>query len=351
MNTVDRERPGVARATVGLIPGVALCLVVTALAFLIGQVEARAFGRAWIEPLVVAILLGVAIRTVWTPGRRWRAGIDVCAKLLLEIAVALLGVTISAQVLAAAGLPLLAGIAVLVIAALGIGYAIGRAFGLPQRMALLIASGNAICGNSAIAAVAPVIEAEADDVAAAIAFTAVLGVLVVLLLPVLSVALGLRQETYGVVAGLTVYAVPQVLAATTPIGSVAMQAGALAKLTRVLMLGPVCVALGLLAPRLEGRDATAKRGRPSIRQLVPWFIVVFLILLGARSAGWISEDVADRIDPLTTGLTVVAMAGLGLGVDPKALVRAGPRVAATASLSIVVIAVMALGLALLLLGR
>lgn len=349
MSLEGTERPGVAPA--GLVPGVALCLGVAGLAMLIGQVEARAFGRAWIEPLVVAILLGVAIRTVWTPGALWRSGIDLCAKLLLEIAVALLGVTISAQVLAAAGLPLLSGIALLVVAALVIGYAIGRAFGLPQRMALLIASGNAICGNSAIAAVAPVIEAEADDVAAAIGFTAVLGVLVVLLLPVLSVALGLRQETYGVVAGLTVYAVPQVLAATTPIGSVAMQAGTLAKLTRVLMLGPVCVALGLLAPRLEGRDGTAPRGRPSLRHLVPWFIVVFLILLGARSAGWISEAVADRIDPLATVLTVVAMAGLGLGVDPKALVRAGPRVAATASLSIVVIAVMALGLALLLIGR
>jgi uncharacterized integral membrane protein (TIGR00698 family) len=351
MTPADPGRAPAERALTGLLPGLALCLVVAAVAIAAGAVEARLFGRAWIEPLVLAILLGVAVRLAWTPGPRWRPGIQLCAQLLLEIAVALLGATISAQALAAAGLPLLAGIAGLVAAALGISYAIGRAFGLPQRMALLIASGNAICGNSAIAAVAPVIEAEPDDVAAAIGFTAVLGVAVVLLLPLLAVALDLRPETYGVVAGLTVYAVPQVLAAAAPAGPVAMQVGALVKLARVLMLGPVCVALGLLAPRLERAGPGVPRRRPGAGQLIPWFILAFLALLAARSAGWIGDAVAAQLSPVVTLLTVVAMAGLGLGVDPRALIRAGPKVAATAILSIVAITVLAVGLALLLAGR
>ena len=104
-------------------------------------------------------------------------------------------------------------------------YVICRALGLPQRMAVLVACGNSICGNSAIAAVAPVIGADGDDVASSIAFTAVLGVLVVLGLPLLVPLLRLSLTQYGVLAGLTVYAVPQVLAATLPIGALSNQVG------------------------------------------------------------------------------------------------------------------------------
>ncbi len=141
------------------------------------------FGRAWLEALVLAILLGTAIRTAWTPDARWRVGVTFCAKTLLEVAVVLLGASISVQTIEAIGGDLLVGIAVVVVVAIGASYTIGRALGLPRRMAVLVACGNSICGNSAIAAVAPVIGADSKDVASSIAFTAVLGVVVVLTLP------------------------------------------------------------------------------------------------------------------------------------------------------------------------
>lgn len=338
----------IGRALIGLVPGLALSLVVAGVAVVLGRLEADLFGRAWIEPLVLAILLGVAVRTVWKPGPRWVPGVAFCAGPLLEAGVALLGATVSAQAIAAAGLPLLLAVVVLVFGALAGGYFIGRAVGLTPRLSLLIAAGNAVCGNSAIVAVAPVIKAEAKDVAAAIGFTAVLGVAVVLLLPLAGAALNLRPETYGVVAGLTVYAVPQVLAAAAPMGPVAVQVGALVKLMRVLMLGPVCVVMGLIAPRLTDKAAVWPRPKLPLSKLVPWFIVAFLALMGARSLGWISADVAARIGPIVTALTVTAMAALGLGVDPRALFRAGPRVAAAASLSILALAATAIVLALLL---
>lgn len=338
----------VGRGLIDLIPGLALSLLVAGAAVALGRLEADLFGRAWIEPLVLAILLGVAVRTVWTPGPRWTAGIAFCAGPLLEAGVALLGATVSAQAIAAAGLPLLLAVVVLVFGALAGGYFIGRAVGLPPRLSMLIAAGNAVCGNSAIVAVAPVIKAEAKDVAAAIGFTAVLGVGVVLLLPLAGAALSLKPETYGVVAGLTVYAVPQVLAAAAPMGPVAVQVGALVKLMRVLMLGPVCVVMGLIAPHLGDKAAVWPRPKLTLNKLIPWFIVAFLLLMGARSMGWISADAAARIGPIVTALTVTAMAALGLGVDPRALFRAGPRVAAAASLSILALAVTAIGLALLL---
>ena len=167
-------------------------------------------------------------------------------------------------------------------------YALCRALGLPQRMAMLVACGNSICGNSAIAAVAPVIGADGDDVASSIAFTAVLGVIVVLGLPLLVPILDLSLTQYGVLAGLTVYAVPQVLAATLPIGALSNQVGTVVKLVRVLMLGPVVLGLSLLSRAgcaSEPTRAMRARGWPPLRELVPWFIVGFLVLaLRARSA-------------------------------------------------------------------
>jgi uncharacterized integral membrane protein (TIGR00698 family) len=333
-----------------LVPGLLLSGGVGLVAFGLGILEARLFGHAWIEPLVLAILLGALIRLVWTPGRRFLPGIGFAAKPMLEVAVALLGATVSAQALASAGLPLLAGVVVFVVVAMMVGYGIGKALGLPDRMAILIAAGNAICGNSAIAAVAPVIRAEGRDVAAAIAFTAVMGVIVVLLLPLLGTALGMTEPSYGVLAGLTVYAVPQVLAAAAPMGPVALQVGALIKLARVLMLGPVCFVLGLLAPRLEGVAGEASPRRPGLRHMVPWFIAVFLILLTARSLGWIEANVAASISEGGKVLTVLAMAALGLGVDPKGLIRAGPRVAMASVLTVLVLIALAFVPALLLVG-
>ena len=139
-----------------LLPGVALSAVIGAVAFGLQIIEARLFGQAWIEGLVLAILIGAALRLVWTPSSLWTPGVNFSAKTLLEIAVALLGATVSGAAVAALG-PwlLLAIVGVVGVAILG-GYALGRAFGLPHAMALLVACGNAICGNSAIAAVAPV---------------------------------------------------------------------------------------------------------------------------------------------------------------------------------------------------
>ncbi|OIQ93897.1 hypothetical protein GALL_241850 [mine drainage metagenome] len=141
------------------LPGVALCMAITAASSLLQGVEVRLWGRAWIEALVIAILLGTALRSSWQPGARWTPGIHFSAKTLLEIAIVLLGAGVSAGMIRRAGVGLLAGIVVVVFAAIALSYALGRAFGLPRRMATLIACGNSICGNSAIAAVAPVIGA------------------------------------------------------------------------------------------------------------------------------------------------------------------------------------------------
>ena len=323
-----------------LLPGLLLCLAVTLVAQLIAWAETQATGAAWLEPLVLAILTGTAVRTAWTPGERFRPGIAFSAKMLLEIAVFLLGASISARTVLAAGPGLLIGILLVVAIALSASFTLGRMLGLPRRMATLVAVGNSICGNSAIAAVAPIIGADSRDIAASIAFTAVLGVIVVLALPLLPALLHMSDLQYGVLAGLTVYAVPQVLAATAPIGPTAIQIGTLVKLVRVLMLGPVVLGLSLLAPKLREpgeapRNATVKL---SWHKLVPWFITGFLALAAARSAGFVPQAALAPISLASGMLTVISMAALGLGTDLKVVARAGGPVTVTVILSLVVLA-------------
>ena len=329
-----------------LLPGTMLCLAVSLAATGLASLEARLFGRAWLEALVLAIIVGTILRSLWTPSTIWIGGIRFSAKILLELAILLLGASLSAQALAAVGPGLLVGIVGVVGVAIAMSYGIGRLLGLRPRMALLVACGNAICGNSAIAAVAPAIGAKAEDVATAIAFTAVLGVATVLGLPGLIPLLHLSGSQYGVLAGLTVYAVPQVLAATVPAGTIAVHIGTLVKLVRVLMLGPVLLVLSLIARRLRDDGEDLRQGaaagdplayRLRLHHLVPWFIVGFLGLAALRSFDCVPHSLLSPMATAANWLTVIAMAALGLGTDLRQIARAGLPVASAVTVSLALI--------------
>jgi uncharacterized integral membrane protein (TIGR00698 family) len=309
-----------------LLPGILVCIAITIAAMLLQSVEVDFVGQPYLEALVLAILLGVVVRTVWTPAPLWHPGINFSGKFLLECAIVMLGASVSASTIAALGPFLIVGIACIVALAIGASYVICRALGLPIRMAILIACGNSICGNSAIAAIAPVIGADAKDVASSISFTAVLGVAVVLGLPLLVPILHLSLTQYGVLAGLTVYAVPQVLAATLPIGALSNQVGTVIKLVRVLMLGPVVLGFSLFAGKLRPAHGRSNSRRPQLHELVPWFIIGFLVVLGARSLDLIPPAVLPGITRTAAVLTTVAMAALGLGVDVRVVAHTGLRV-------------------------
>ncbi|HTH35158.1 MAG TPA: putative sulfate exporter family transporter [Xanthobacteraceae bacterium] len=322
-----------------LLPGVLVCIAITLAAIALQAIEVSFAREAYLEALVLAILIGVVVRTAWLPPANFVPGIGFCAKFLLECAVVMLGASVSAATVLALGPFLLLGIASVVAIALGVSFVICRALGLPLRMAILIACGNSICGNSAIAAVAPVIGADGDDIAASISFTAVLGVVVVLTLPLLVPVLQLSLTQYGVLAGLTVYAVPQVLAATLPIGALSNQVGTVIKLVRVLMLGPVVLGLSLLARDLRTDPARARvnRGPSNWHELVPWFITGFLILLMVRSLGLIPPVALPPITHVAAILTTISMAALGLGVDVRVVAKSGVRVTASVTASLIVL--------------
>ena len=255
------------------LPGLALCAGIALLAFGLERWEIAVWGHAWLEALVLAILAGALVRTSLPLPDHAQTGIRIAAKSVMEAAVALMGASTSLGVLANTGVALIAAIAGTIALTIAVGYRIGRALGLSDRMAMLVACGNAICGNSAIAAVAPAIDADGKDVSAAIGFTAVMGIGVVLGVAPLAVALKLSAVQGGMLAGMTVYAVPQVL----------------------------------------------------------------------RSAGAIPDGAAAIAHNASLLLTVLAMAGLGLGVDLRLVVAAGPRVTASVAASLIVLVLGALG--------
>jgi uncharacterized integral membrane protein (TIGR00698 family) len=216
----------------------------------------------------------------------------------------------------------------------GVAFGTSKALGLNRRVASLVAVGNAVCGNSAIAALAPIVEATSEEVAAAIAVTAVAGLGLVLALPLIAAAAHVTDYQYGVLAGMSVYAVPQVLAAAAFRGGGTADVALLVKLIRVVLLTPII----LVATLLTGRRT---RGR-GLFGYVPWFVWVFGTLAVIRTVGLVPLPLGASARDVGGVLTTVAMAGLGLGVDVRSLRADAPRVALAVICSLAALVVVAL---------
>jgi uncharacterized membrane protein YadS len=163
-------------------------------------------------------------------------------------------------------------------------------------------------------------------------------------LPLLAPVLHLSLTQYGVLAGLTVYAVPQVLAATLPIGALSNQVGTVIELVRVLMLGPVVLGFSLFAGGLRPAHSRSNRRGPRFREMIPWFITGFLALMLTRSLGLIPTAMVPPVTHAAALLTTIAVAGLGLGVDLRTVVRTGLRVTLAVTASLVILGVISYAL-------
>jgi len=320
------------------LPGIVLCCLICVVAFALQHIGQRFFGSLFPEALVLSIVLGVLCRSLADCSLLFDitvfdAGIDFIAHFLLECAVVLLGASIPFTILLHSGVGMMFSVVVIVFLSILTSYFLARTLRLGHRLSLLLACGNAICGNSAIVAVAPVIGATAKEITPAIAFTAVLGVGAVLLMPFAIPLFGFSDEKYGIFAGMVVYAVPQVLAATAPISAIAVQSAILIKLMRVLMLGPLMMILGLWQNGLsKGENRAVNKIHPF--KLVPWFIIGFGLLMGLRSIDLIPLNVLPWIAATATILTNLSMAALGLSCNIGALAHSGGRVILAAILSL-----------------
>ncbi|SEL38857.1 conserved hypothetical integral membrane protein [Roseateles sp. YR242] len=315
-----------------VLPGLALCLLLAGLAFLLSRLPwMQAHG---LSALTLAIVIGmVAGHTVYRPlAAAADPGVQFTRQTLLRLGIVLYGLKLTVQDIGHMGLAGVLADALVVVSTLGLGAWLGtRWLRLDRELALLIGAGSAICGAAAVMAAAPVVKARSEQVAPAIATVVVFGTLSMLLYPVLyhwnqQVALipG-GPHGFGLYTGATIHEVAQVVVAGRAMGAEAADAAVMAKMVRVMMLAPCLLSLGVWLAR-RGRGTTFRdRGASGEGVAVPWFAFAFIgvVLLNSRWA--LPAAVAADVSDLDTLLLAMAMAALGLGTQVRAVMQSGPR--------------------------
>jgi uncharacterized integral membrane protein (TIGR00698 family) len=310
-----RGIPPVATTLAETVPGLAL----------VGACVAASYAAAallpTLSPLIWAVFAGMAIVTVRPLGARFRPGVRVAARRLLRLGVALLGLRLAAGQLAGVGLPGLAVILLVVPLTIGGTHLLGRRLGCPPGLVLLVATGSAICGASAIVAMDAAVESGEDDVTVAVATVTLFGTAALVLLPILDrLVLHLPAATFGTWVGASVHEVAQVVSAATPAGPAAVKVASVVKLTRVLMLAPLVLAVSLLRRR---GGTVVERG--ALRAPIPLFVAGFLLCVGVATSGVVPARLLAHITSVDVGLLTASLAGLGLSVDVRQIVRLGWR--------------------------
>lgn len=322
---------------VPLLPGLALVSALVLLGWGLGRLTGE-----WLSPVVMSLLLGLGLATLTPLPRPLAPGIGFSAKTLLRLALMLLGTQITLGDLADLGFSGAFAILTAVAATLPLAYLIGRGMGLGRDIALLIASGTAICGASAIAGVNTVLRSAEEDVAYAVGTVTLFGTLGIFLLPVLGALLGLSPEQYGFWAGLSLHDVAQATAAGFAGGEVAGHVAVSVKLGRVLLLAAV---VAVIARLVLGREAAQSGDRPP---LMPWFLAGFLLLACANSWGLVPAALADALRRCAGVLMLMAMAGLGLGTNLRRLLNLGWAPLALGAIATLLISGIGLGFSVLL---
>lgn len=271
--------------------------------------------------MLYALLLGMALSFL-ADDARCRTGVDIAAKPLLRIGVALLGVQVTAQDIAALGW----GPAALVVACVAVtivgGSLVGRALRLKGTLPVLAAGATAICGASAALAISAVLprrpESERQTVLVVAAVTT-LSTIAMIAYPAVAQLLGLGDRASGIFIGATIHDVAQVVGAGYMISDEAGQTATVIKLMRVACLVPAVAAIGLLF-RARSVDAAAK-----LPSLLPWFLGAFLGLMLVNSLGVVPTVAADGLKESSRWCLVMAIAALGLKTRPRELFAMGAR--------------------------
>lgn len=261
--------------------------------------------------LVTAILLGIAIRAWIGVPEAAAGGISYSSKRLLRIGIILLGMRLDLSDIFHAGPKVLAIAVINIVFTITVVYGVSKWLGIDKKLGILTACGTAICGAAAVVAIAPQVKANQNETAISAATVAILGTLFTLAYTAFYPVLNLSAAGYGIFSGATLHEVAHAIAAAAPGGQEAIDLAVIVKMTRVAMLVPVAVILGLWNGRKAG-----KTQRMSLKSLpIPWFIVGFLAMSGVHTLGILPDAWTEPIIAAAYLLLAMAMAGLGLGVD------------------------------------
>ncbi|MGY0061316.1 YeiH family protein [Streptomyces sp. LZ34] len=318
----------------------------------LGVAVAWAVHRAvpGVPMLTVAVVLGILAAHL--PGTRGlvrgggRAGLSFAGKRLMRLGVVLLGLKLSLDDVLGLGWASVAMMCGVVAATFFGTWWLGRRMGLRGDQPLLVATGYAICGASAIGAVSEVSDSDERDVATSVALVTLCGTLAIAVLPLLQHPLGLSDAQFGRWAGASVHDVGQVVAAAQTAGPSALGEAVLVKLMRVALLAPLVAAVAVSVRARQARGArqarlgdeaggTARARRPP---LVPLFVLGFLAMVALRSTDRLPSAALDTAATVQELLLATALFGLGSAVHLPSLARTGGRVAALGLCAWVVVA-------------
>ncbi|MGG1551587.1 YeiH family protein [Paenibacillus ferrarius] len=320
----------------GFIRGVGLTLVIAIAAKILSTLPLLSI----IGQLVLAIVLGMLWRSTRGVGAHAGSGIAFSSTTLLRSGIILLGVRLNLADIVRAGPKVLLLAVITIIFALFVVYGLARLFNVETKLGLLTACGTAICGAAAIAAISPQLKAGDDETAISAATVAILGTIFTLTYTFLYPVLGLSQAGYGVFAGATLHEIAHVIAAAAPIGKEAVDLAVIVKLTRVALLVPVAIVIGLWTYRSEVKDRGSSEQHNRNGIPIPWFIVGFLLMSAVNSLHLIPAAFTAHMLVAAYLLIAMAMAGLGLKVDLHTFRRLGMKPFAAGLIGSILLAVL-----------
>ena len=302
--------------------GILLCLGIAIPAWYFGHLLPVVGGP------VFAILIGMLLSSLIRDQSAIRAGVSFTSKKVLQAAVVLLGFGMNLSVVAQTGLMSLPVILATITVSLVMAAVLQKLLKIPAKTAILIGVGSSICGGSAIAATAPVIDATDDDIAQSISVIFLFNVIAALIFPTLGGILGLTNNGFGLFAGTAINDTSSVTAAATAWdaihGSNTLDTAAIVKMTRTLAIIPITLVLAVV----RSKKGAAAESKTNIRRIFPYFILYFVlasVVTTVCSALGVPGAVFAPLKTLSKFFIVMAMAAIGLNTNFAKLVKGGGK--------------------------
>ena len=311
-----------------MLPGIALSLAIAAVATLIESLlPIHVIGAA-----VIAMFIGMSINSILKKKDVLSAGVKFTSKKLLKFAIILLGLSLNITTVLNVGKMSLLVMIFTLLTCFGGGYFIGRALGLNWKLSNLISAGTGICGGSAIAPIAPTIEAEDTDVAYAMSATFLFDMAMIVLFPIMGRALGMTDEAFGIWAGTAVNDTSSVVATGYAFSEAAGDFATMVKLTRTLAIIPTVITFALIQMRIKRREAAMNsentediKASFSIKKIFPYFILGFLAMSIVASIFPIPTALVSATKKISKFLMVSALAAIGLNTSFSSMKKSGIR--------------------------
>lgn len=300
--------------------GVVICFAVAAASVLLEElIPGGLLGAS-----IIALFMGTIINSFFHPA--WiKPALKFVSKKILKVAIILLGASLSIGTIMNVGKMTFFVMIFTFAMCFGGGYFVRKMFGLNWKLGNLISAGTGICGGSAVAALAPVIDADDKDVAFAMSSTFLFDMVMVALYPIMGKALGMSDIAYGIWAGTSVNDTASVVASGYAFSEIAGDFATMVKLTRTIAIIPTVLVFALIATRIKQKElkATSGGGKVNLVKIIPWFICGFLALAILNSVGCIPVAVSGVIKSTSKFLMVTALAAIGLGTSLTDFKKAG----------------------------